>query len=414
MLKSRLHFYFCFLAFIFVGLSLHAQTQKSAKGQLIKSEQIAVFDQDKLTKIVNEELGQFLNSAPIPFESYQGRFSEPKNKLTLYKLTYQTTVPEQNMRPTIATGLIAIPDIVKDDMPMISYQHGTVFGKEDVPSSIENSMEMKLILAQFGGQGYICIGADYIGLGDSKEPNSYFSMSATEEACMDMYTAANQFLKQKQIKTGPFFTMGWSQGGYNNMVFLRRLERSGVPVKASATAAAPVDLNFFITRGLTNPRPIDAIFTPASISNLLFSFENYYKIPGLAASIIRPEFYAISKDFYDFKIGFLVHLQKTTGKVSDFLKPEFVEDMKMGRGKVFKILQESEAYRWVSTTPLRAYYGMQDEAVPDYIARLAVEYQSYLGKKNGETFNAGEKADHRDTYIHALIEVKPWFDTFLK
>jgi hypothetical protein len=414
MSKVRIYFFFSLLALISVSLSLHAQTQKNAKGQLIKSEQIAIFDQDKLTKIVNDELRQFLNSAPIPFDAYQGRFSDPKNKLTLYKLTYQTSIPEQNNRATMATGLIAIPDVVNEGMPMISYQHGTVFGKEDVPSSIENSMEMKLILAQFGGQGYICIGADYIGLGDSKEPNSYFAMKATEEACMDMYTAANQFLKQKQIKTGPFFTMGWSQGGYNNMVFLRSLERAGIRVKASATAAAPVDLNFFITRGLTNPRPIDAIFTPASISNLLFSFENYYKIPGLAASIIRPKFYSISKDFYDFKIGFLEHLQKTTGNVNEFLKADFVEDMKMGRGKVFKILHESEAYRWVSSTPLRAYYGMQDEAVPDYIARLAVEYQSYLGKQNGESFNAGEKADHRDTYIHALIEVKPWFDTFLK
>jgi hypothetical protein len=414
MSKVRIYFFFTLLALISVSLSLHAQTQKNAKGQLIKSEQIAVFDQDKLTKIVNDELRQFLNSAPISFDAYQGRFSDPKNKLTLYKLTYQTSIPEQNNRATMATGLIAIPDVVNEGMPMISYQHGTVFGKEDVPSSIENSMEMKLILAQFGGQGYICIGADYIGLGDSKEPNSYFAMKATEEACMDMYTAANQFLKQKQIKTGPFFTMGWSQGGYNNMVFLRSLERAGIRVKASATAAAPVDLNFFITRGLTNPRPIDAIFTPASISNLLFSFENYYKIPGLAASIIRPKFYSISKDFYDFKIGFLEHLQKTTGNVNEFLKADFVEDMKMGRGKVFKILHESEAYRWVSSTPLRAYYGMQDEAVPDYIARLAVEYQSYLGKQNGESFNAGEKADHRDTYIHALIEVKPWFDTFLK
>jgi hypothetical protein len=107
---------------------------------LIKSEQIAIFDENKLIKIVNEELGQFLNSAPIPFEAYQGRFSDPKNKLTLYKLTYQTVVPEQNNRATIATGLIAIPDVVKEGMPMISYQHGTVFGKQDVPSSIENSV----------------------------------------------------------------------------------------------------------------------------------------------------------------------------------------------------------------------------------------------------------------------------------
>ena len=50
MSKSRYYFYICLLAFLSVGFSLHAQTQKIAKGQLIKSEQIAVYDQEKLFK----------------------------------------------------------------------------------------------------------------------------------------------------------------------------------------------------------------------------------------------------------------------------------------------------------------------------------------------------------------------------
>jgi hypothetical protein len=33
-----------------------------------------------------------------------------------------------------------------------------------------------------------------------------------------------------------------------------------------------------------------------------------------------------------------------------------------------------------------------------------------LGKRNGAAFSAGPKADHRATYVHALIHAKPWVD----
>jgi hypothetical protein len=401
------------ISFLMAG-TLSAQTLAIKKGSLIKSEQIAVFDKDRLSKITNEELQAFLNSTPMPFEEFKGKFATPQNGLTLYKLTYQTSIPELNNRPTVATGLIAIPDEMKKGAPMISYQHGTVFGKNEVPSHIESSMEMRLILAQFGSQGFVCIGADYIGLGDSKEPNSYFCRKATEEACMDMYTAANSFLKKKNMETGPFFTMGWSQGAYNNMLFLRRLEEAKIEVVASVTAAAPVDLNFFMTRGVSNPRPIDAVYTPAAFGNLLFAFENYYHLTGFCKSSIRPEQYNLAKDFYNHKLDFMDYMKKGTTKATEFVKPEFIEQLRAGNTKFSKILNESEAYRWLSKTPLRAYYGMLDEAVPPYLSHLAVDYQSLLGKTNGQAINAGEKADHRNTYVYALIDVLPWFKSYVK
>jgi len=402
-----------FFSIVF-STTLDAQVQVYAHGDLIKYEQIGSFDKAKLTSIVNEELSVFLKGSPMPFEQFKGRFSEPACNINLYKITYQTFIPEKGDKPTIATGLVAIPDQVKAVMPLISYQHGTVFGKQEVPSYIDQSMETKLMLAQFGGQGYIVIGADYIGMGDSKEANSYFAMKSTEQACMDMYTAATQFLKKKQIGVGHFFTVGWSQGGYNNMVFLRALEREGINVTASATASAPVDLSFFIVRGITNPRPFDAVYSPACLSNMIISFEEYYKIPGFAASIIRPEYLDLAKNFYNFKIDFMPFLKRSTGSVQDFVKPEFIIQIRTGNSKLQQILNESEAYRWVSKTPLRAYSGMKDEAVPEYLARLAVDYQALLGKKNGQAINAGEKADHRATYVYSVIDLKPWFDSFLK
>lgn len=392
-----------------------ATPDSAATGKLLKAEKIGVYDATKLNKIVNEELEQFLTGAPLPFEKFKRRFAQPKFNVQLYKLTFTSQVPELNNRVIESTGLVAIPETTDTDLPLLSYQHGTVFEKNQVPSQPENSFETKLLLTQFASQGYIVIGADYFGLGDSDLPNSYFQRASTEQACLDHRKTAMQFLEeQTKLKVKAFFTFGWSQGGYNNMIFLRRLEQAGIPVTASATASAPVDLAFFVVRGVCNPRPFDAVYTPSCFGNMLFAFEKYRNLPGLAREAIRPEYYAMAEDFYTFKLDFVEYLKKSTGSATEFLNPEFVRQLELGESRLTGLLEESESYRWLSRTPLRAYTGGKDEVVPDYLARFGVDYQKLLGKKNGESFSAGDDADHRNTFVFAAIDLKPWFDSFLK
>lgn len=383
--------------------------------KLVKAELIGVWDADKLNRIVNAELEEFLQGSPLPFATFQGRFATPKFKVQLYKLTYRSIVPELGGREIEATGLVALPETSEQRLPLLSYQHGTVFEKNQIPSQPDNSLETKLLLTQFASQGYIVIAADYFGLGDSELPNSYFQRAGTEQACLDLRLAALEFIEQQaQKQVSELFTLGWSQGGYNNMIFLRRLEQAGIPVTASATASAPVDLSFFIVRGVSNPRPFDAVYTPAAFGNMLFALEEYRSLPGLTAEAIRPEYYQMAKDFYQFKLDWLDYLKQSTGSAVEFLRPEFIEQLQLGTSRITTLLEEAEGYRWVSRTPLRAYTGGRDEAVPDYLARLAVDYQKLLGKQNGEALSAGENADHRATYVHAVIDLKPWFDSFRK
>jgi hypothetical protein len=174
------------------------------KGKLIRAEKIGEFDTAKLNRVFNEELEPFLDGSPMPFSAFKGKYPNAINSLTLYKITFQTSIPEKNNIPSEQTGLVAIPTIFAAGSPMVSYQHGTVFSKTDVPSNIERSMETKLMLARFGGQGYIVIAADYAGLGDSKENNVYYLRRSTEHTCMDMYAAAQEFLAQQKIKVGNF------------------------------------------------------------------------------------------------------------------------------------------------------------------------------------------------------------------
>ena len=389
-------------------------TTNVESGKLIKAEKIGEFDTAKLNRILHEELRQFLTGSPMPYENFKDKYNVPHYSVTLYKLTYQSMIPEMDNKPAETTGLVAIPSTLAPGTPMVSYQHGTVFGKTEVPSHLDESMETKLMVAQFGGQGYIVIGADYHGLGESTLPNSYIIRKSTEQACMDMYKATQEFLSQQKINVEHFFTLGWSQGGWNNLIFLRQLEKAKIPVTASVSACSPTDVNTFVTNAAVNPRPIDAIWMPAAFSNLLFAYENYYGLKDLTKRAIRPQYLQAAKDFYEFKIDFPEYLKKSTGSIKEMANPEFIEELKRGDGDFSKVLNESEGYRWLSTTPLRNYYGLSDEAIPPYLGKLSVEYQTFLGKKNGEAILAGEKADHRAAYAFSVIDAKPWFDSFLK
>lgn len=389
-----------------------AQTQKTV--QILSAELAGSYSKVRLAQIADNELQAFLTGSTRGFEHFKGKFDPPRYAVNLYKLRYLSVVPEMGNRPVMATGLVAIPDTSEAQLPVMSYQHGTVFEKNAVPSNPDQSIETRLMLSQFAGQGYIVIAADYFGLGDSELSNSYFVKDSTEQATYDFYVAAMKFVQEKGKRPTSLATMGWSQGGHSNMIFLRKLEREGIKVAASVTAAGALDLSLFITRGVTNPRPHEASFQTAALFNMLFALERYRDSPGLAKSAIRSEYFPAAAAFYEHKIDFSEFFSRVPKDPRLALKPDFIQSMSLGSGAFVQMLDESASYKWLSRTPLRAYHGGQDEAVPDLIARLAVDYQAILGKTNGEAFSAGSDADHRATYVHALIHAKPWVDQHVR
>lgn len=382
-------------------------------GDLISYELIDSISINNIDTIRTQTLTSFLQTAEIKADQYVNRFSQPQNAVKLYKVTYRSVIPELGNKPTIATGLIAIPVTTTTDLPVISYQHGTVFYKQMVPSVYSLSDETKFMVLQFAAQGYVLIAADYFGLGNtSSEPNSYFVRYSTEQACLDLYKAAQKVLADQSISMSKFFINGWSQGAYNTMLFLRRLETENIPVKAAFTAAAPVDPQLFVTRGLFNPRPFDAEYTVAALCNLIFSIEKYNKLDGFSKKYINAKYYNYAKDFHEFKIGYPEFMAAVPKKLDSAFTNTFFQEAQNSNTLFWQLLASSEAYRWLSPTPLRAYYGLHDEAVPEYIAALAVEYMKTLGKTDAQSFNAGTNADHRDTYIESLVDAKAWIDDF--
>jgi len=90
---------------------------------------LGTYDLNKMYSIFNKELEEFLSGGLMTFADFKGQFSTPKYPVKLYRVYYNSVIPEFDNKRTLTSGLVAIPDNGKDSMPMVSYQHGTVFGK---------------------------------------------------------------------------------------------------------------------------------------------------------------------------------------------------------------------------------------------------------------------------------------------
>lgn len=355
-----------------------------------------------------ERLNAILTTEREAFSDFPVAYAPALHPVKLYRVTYPSVIPERNNRPTVASGLLALPDVEGKRLPIVSYQHGTVFSRTEVPSHPDESMETRLMVAVFAGQGYGVVAADYFGRGLSPETDSYLVKESTQQACLDMLRAAQAVAVALKKEPGPLFLSGWSQGGWATMVFLNKLESVGIPVKAAATASAPMDLFAIINRWIHAPEAGDAVFLPALLALQLNACEEYYGLPGLAASALKPEYQKAARDLYLNKVTW--EESKLPQKVGELLREDFVTASSLGETRYGKILQDGQAYRWRSQTPLRIYYGGADEVVPPFIATLPVGYQKVMGGAETTGQFAGATANHRGTFLHAVSGEKKWFD----
>lgn len=356
------------------------------------------WDVDQLNHILTVETPAF-SGVPVTY-------SPARNAVKLYRVTYPSVVPEQGNRPITATGLLAVPDTDGSAFPLVSYQHGTVYGKEEVPSFPDQSPETQLMIAQFAGQGYLLIGADYFGMGQSSEPQGYLVKGSHQQATFDMLTASRAVLADLKLHDTKLFLAGWSQGGFVTLAMLEKLEASDVPVKAAATASAPAD-GFATFEGfLVFPRKNDAEWITTIFILAAFSYENYYGVPGLARALFTAETYDNIHKAY---LGEQFDTKAIPTDLHKLIRPEYFDPQVFANSAFGRLVAQTQAYRWVIKTPVRTYYGLADEAIRTDLGRLPMTWQQALGNDKVEAVSTGETS-HRGTFAKAVPEWKSWFD----
>lgn len=400
-MTSALRFFLLLLVQFLMGVSAHAQ-----EGQVVKLsagleyQRIARWDADQLNKILQVDTPAFAGITAA--------YSPARNAVLLYRVTYSSVVPERGNKPTIASGLLAIPEDSGTSFPMVSYQHGTVYGKQEVPSFPQQSPETQLMIAQFAGQGYAVIGADYFGLGTSSEPEGYMVKASHQQATYDMLVASRAVLDHLKLTTTKLFLAGWSQGGFVTMAMLEKLEQVGVKVDAAATASAPADVFVALNGFLNFPRKNDASWVTSLFILSAFSFENYYGVPGLARSLISDAYYDISRKAYLREPYDPAQVPADLHKLirADYFDPQFFAASAYGR-----LAAQATAYRWIIKSKVRNYYGESDEVISIGLGQLPMTYQRAIGSGNQavEAVSTGSTS-HRGTFATAVPKWKSWFD----
>lgn len=375
-------------------------TQSIAVPSGVRYELLGRWDVDRLNQILVTDFPKFAG--------IDVAYTPARNAVKLYRVTYPSVVPEQGNRPIVATGLLAIPDTGGKSFPIVSYQHGTVYGRQEVPSFPDQSPETQLMLAQFAGQGYIVMGADYFGMGVSTEPEGYMVKGSHQMACHDMIRSGRSVLDTMGITSDRLFLGGWSQGGFVTMACLEKLESAGVAVDGAATASAPIDV-FALMNGFLNfPRPNDAAWLNSIVILSAFAYENYYGVPGLARSVLNPDYYDAARRAYAREPFEASEIPTDLRKLirAEYFNPQFFADSAYGR-----LLREAQGYRWVIQSPVRNYYGEADEAITQGVGKMAMTYQQAMGAGNPkvEAISTGPTT-HRGTYAKAAAEWKRWFD----
>lgn len=397
----KLVFSLLLLVQVLSGFSAQAQEGQVVRlSASIEYQRIARWDSDQLNKILQVDTPAFAGITAT--------YSPARNAVRLYRVTYSSVVPERGNKPTVASGLLAIPDGEGTSFPMVSYQHGTVYGKQEVPSFPEQSSETQLMIAQFAGQGYVVIGADYFGLGTSIEPEGYMVKASHQQATYDMLMASRAVLDHLKLGTTKLFLGGWSQGGFVTMAMLEKLEQSGVKVDAAATASAPVDVSVALNGFLNFPRKNDASWVTSLFILSAFSFENYYGIPGLARSLISDAYYDVSRKAYLREPYNAADVPADLRKLirADYFDPQFFAASAYGQ-----LAADATAYRWIIKSPVRNYYGESDEVISVGLGQLAMTYQRAIGSGNQavEAVSTGSTS-HRGTFAAAVPKWKAWFD----
>ncbi|WP_208995894.1 alpha/beta hydrolase family protein [Pannonibacter tanglangensis] len=383
-----------------VAADTAASAAPVAIGGGISYQLIGRWDVDKLNQILTKDTPAFAGIT----ETY----TPATNAVRLYRVTYPSVIPERNSRPTVATGLVAVPEIAATALPLVSYQHGTVYGKQEVPSYPDQSPETQLMIAQFAGQGYLLIGADYFGMGASTEQEGYMVKASHQQATTDMLTASRAVLADMKLSDTGLYLAGWSQGGFVTMAMLEKLERDGVPVKATATASAPLDVFAALNGFLNFPRQNDAVWVNSLFILSSFSFETYYGIPGLARSLFTDDTYELAKKAY-LREPFDPAAIPTDLK--KLIRPEYFDAQFFAASAYGRLIAETQAYRWVIRTPVRNYYGEADEAITVGVAKMAETWQRAMGAGNpmAEAVSTGPTS-HRGTFARAVPQWKVWFD----
>ncbi len=322
---------------------------------------------------------------------------EELQNVNVYKITYKTK--NVDGAEITASGMVLFPD-GGANLPLISYQHGTLTNKQDAPSNY-TGQEILYLAPIITSTGYAVSVPDYIGYGASASyPHPYEHARTLGSASFDMLMAAREFFDYNNITLSEkLFITGYSEGGNATMALHQHIEKnSDLNITMSAPAAGAYNKTAF-AKDLMQ-RNEDLTFLP----KFMWVLYSYNWIYGLnrpwSDYVVEPHASTLESVSDPMKLG----------EANISLNPQtlFTETTKTGilnetDIEFLNVLADNDTYNWTPVAPITLYYGTAD----DYVFPLNSEtaYDALLANGANVTIVTFEGQDHSSAFMPYLIDM---------
>jgi hypothetical protein len=362
-----------------------------------------------------------LFNKPVILQPFDPKANGARFDVDLHRIVTHTVVPETGEKLTVS-GLLALPAGLKGDVPLLSWQHGTILSFDQVPSNLTlladpayeltdaaDSLETLFNVHRFAGQGYAVVAADYVGKGPFRDGRGegYAVKGVSVQTCLDILAAGQIAMRSLGFRPSKLFLHGWSQGALNTQWLHQALRGRSRSLDGTAVASPFNDLNeawsfwagaqrFSLPKGATSYPALPNWISLCMIV-ALGSYELQYGLQGLMKSAIRPEYHGLALKFWkDYKLDFDQGKPLPSG--ADLLVSSFFDHFTATQNSAFlRRLAANRASYWAYDSPIRFHYGLADEAIHPAMVFRALSAGGEFA--TGVPVSGGS---HRGTFIAGL------------
>jgi len=329
----------------------------------------------------------------------------------VYHITYETF--DARGQSTTASGALAVP-VGPSDVPVVSYQHGTIFRRNEAPSSPDANDHG--LAAAMATEGYAVAMPDYLGLGmDSPPLHPYVHARSEAVASVDMLRAAYSQLGALSITpNGKLFLCGYSQGGHATLALQRELETNHpteFPLTASAPMAGPHDLSGTMKDLILADTPYDS---PAYVAYILFGQNTVYNLFDSPSDVLTPPYDTTLPPLMNGANSSTTINSAMTNVPKRIFTTEFLNDFTTNSNNVFRAaLRANDTYRWAPAVTTRVYHCAGDTTVPIANSEVAVAEMKARGSVHVRLEDPAPAANHDEGAVPCFMAAKAWFDSLL-